>query len=701
MLSQLFRGNRSRPVSGVNVRAVALLAVACLTLGSHPLMAAPPPATAGTWTKVKDNPLASKTGNMLLLSDGTVVLQGAEKTNGTSQKWAKLVPDATGNYVNGTWSTMASMNTARAHFSSWVIPDGRLVVLGGQFFLAPDGGLGTWSNTVEIYNPLSDSWAKSTATYPGTALADSPTVLLPSGVIAVGDFFNNKTYLYDPVLDTWVTTGTRSNASELWVTGESWTLLPDQSVISYDNIGSSILTGRSERFSSGAWADAGNLLMQTLGASSTPQLTDSTYNRPSNGGAIGPATLLPNGKVIQFGANGLSAVYDPLALPASAWSDGPPFAIAPALPTLGCDGTAGAMLPNGLFFLVADTLKSQKNPSKLFTYDYTQAPNSPTALINVTPTSPASFASDLGGSGGLFRRTLMLPNGNMLLATGNGPIWELTPTVISPNPQSGWKPTVGSLIVKNSSTSYTINGKRLTGISAGATFGGGFNNSATNYPIIRMTNTANGLVKYARTTNWTPGVANASDPATQSVQSVDFDLPTGFGAGNYTLNVIANGIPSADTPFTVVSLPNYVTVTYDVANQVLTLTGDTDNNNVAISVKNQDLTIAGSGQTQIKYLGTTQPTHKIHFGTNVSLAVSLTIKGKFLGGNDYVTLSGVQAKSVTFDMGSGNDTCTVFSSNIGDCSVTGGAGFDTFGVAASSGFYKGNKFSNDVYLPPF
>ena len=81
--------------------------------------------------------------------------------------------------------------------------------------------------------------------------------------------------------------------------------------------------------------------------------------------------------------------------------------------------------------------------------------------------------------------------------------------------------------------------------------------------------------------------------------------------------------------------------------------------------------------------------------------MSLTIKGKFLGGNDYVTLSGVQAKSVTFDMGSGNDTCTVFSSNIGDCSVTGGAGFDTFGVAASSGFYKGNKFSNDVYLPPF
>ena len=65
-----------------------------------------------------------------------------------------------------------------------------------------------------------------------------------------------------------------------------------------------------------------------------------------------------------------------------------------------------------------------------------------------------------------------------------------------------------------------------------------------------------------------------------------------------------------------------------------------------------------------------------------------------------MTLASVQAKSVTFDMGSGNDTCKVFYSNIGSCSVSGGAGFDTFGVAGSSGSYGASKFANEVSLPP-
>ena len=684
MLSHFFCGRHPRPASGVFVRTIAVLTLAWLTTGTSPLM-------AQTWTQVKVGPL-TRTGNLLLLSDGTVMVQGAEKSKGTSSKWAKLVPDAAGNYAsaNATWSSAAAMKTERAHFSSWVLPDGRLVVLGGQFYLDFLGFPTNWSNTVEIYNPQLDAWTTSTASYPGSALADSPSILLPNGLIAVGDFFSKNTFVYDPTADTWTSTGTRFHTGELWVTGESWTLLPDGSVISYDNIGSSSSTANSERFLNGSWTDGGVLPPQPFGTpASTSQLTDSSYNRPSNGGALGPASLLPNGQVIQFGANGLSAVYDPGT---STWIAGPSFPLTPPVPpslvstppTRGMDSTAGAMLPNGLFFVVADTLKGQKNPTKLYTYDYTYAPNNPLALVNITPVSPASLATDLGGSGGLFRRTLMLPNGKMLLATGNGPVWEYTPATVNGTPDTTWRPTVDTLIIKNTSTSYTINGKRLTGISAGATFGGGFNNSASNYPIIRLKNNANGLVKYARSTNWTPGVANAGDLA---VQSVDFELPTGFGAGNYTLNVVTNGIFSADKAFNVVNSPNYVTVLYDSANQIVTLTGDTDNNNVAISVKNQDLIFTGSGNTQIIYNGLTAASQKIHFGTNLSLAVALTIKGTFLGGKDYVTLTGVQVKKVTLDLGSGDDTCKVFYSNILSCTINGGLGFDTFGQAASFGGY--------------
>ena len=59
----------------------------------------------GTWTALAHAAPAG-IGTMELLSDGTVI--------GTSGKnWYKLTPDSSGSYVNGTWSTMASMSLER------------------------------------------------------------------------------------------------------------------------------------------------------------------------------------------------------------------------------------------------------------------------------------------------------------------------------------------------------------------------------------------------------------------------------------------------------------------------------------------------------------------------------------------------------------------------------------------------------------
>src|SRR5438105_7209357 len=68
-------------------------------------------------------------GTMMLLTDGTVMAQGG----GVTSNWFRLTPDANGSYVNGTWSSIASMGTPRLYFASNVLPDGRVFILGGEY----------------------------------------------------------------------------------------------------------------------------------------------------------------------------------------------------------------------------------------------------------------------------------------------------------------------------------------------------------------------------------------------------------------------------------------------------------------------------------------------------------------------------------------------------------------------------------------
>jgi len=71
--------------------------------------------SGGTWTPVTNlipDPNGAQT--MLLLSDGTVMVQGGQDS--VSNSWYALAPDSTGSYVNGGWSNLASMNFGRLFF---------------------------------------------------------------------------------------------------------------------------------------------------------------------------------------------------------------------------------------------------------------------------------------------------------------------------------------------------------------------------------------------------------------------------------------------------------------------------------------------------------------------------------------------------------------------------------------------------------
>jgi hypothetical protein len=57
----------------------------------------------GGWTTLTNNP-GTAVQNPLLMTDGTVIAMAA-----CTGQWYKLIPDITGSYLNGTWTTIAKM----------------------------------------------------------------------------------------------------------------------------------------------------------------------------------------------------------------------------------------------------------------------------------------------------------------------------------------------------------------------------------------------------------------------------------------------------------------------------------------------------------------------------------------------------------------------------------------------------------------
>src|SRR5579871_2710201 len=83
-------------------------------------------AQAGTWTKLK-NPAPAATSVSYLLTDGTIMVKTGDAA------WSRLTPDAKGNYVNGTWTSLASMSECRVWFTSHILQNGNFWVLGGEY----------------------------------------------------------------------------------------------------------------------------------------------------------------------------------------------------------------------------------------------------------------------------------------------------------------------------------------------------------------------------------------------------------------------------------------------------------------------------------------------------------------------------------------------------------------------------------------
>src|SRR5258708_5089656 len=142
------------------------------------------PASVATWTKITTAPSVS-VGSMLLLTDGRVLVHSEPNCTGCTgnySNWYTLTPDNTGNYVNGTWTQVASLPSGYEplFFGSAVLPDGKVVIQGGEYNCPSSRCSGVWQSLGAIYDPAANTW---TSTVPPTRsnIGDAESVVLPDG----------------------------------------------------------------------------------------------------------------------------------------------------------------------------------------------------------------------------------------------------------------------------------------------------------------------------------------------------------------------------------------------------------------------------------------------------------------------------------------------------------------------------------------
>ena len=446
-------------------------------------------------------------GNPVLLTDGTVLVQ-----DDGCQDWWKLTPDESGSYVNGTWSEIASTPAGYSplYHSSAVLPDGRLIIEGGEYnFLHP-----VWTNMGAIYDPLADTWTSINPPDSWTTIGDAQSAVLSNGTYMQANCCTTQAALLDAKTLTWTPTG--SNKFDV-NDEEGWTLLPNGNVLAvdtyigvhYDPNGTN-----SEVYdpATGSWSSAGSTIVQ---------LWDSAMGCGGKNHAsreLGPAILRPDGTVFYTGANGCAAGHtSSYNSNTGTWTAGPNFP-----DTLDIADGPAALEPNGKVLMMASPLIFN-SPSTFLEWDGT-------SLTEITPNSGASEDSSYFGN------FLVLPTGQILF-TDFINVWVYNPTG-SPNP--AWAPTIQSAPASvKPGGSYTISGYRFNGMSQATAYGDD-DQSATNYPLVRITNNASGHVFYSRTHDHSSMAVASSD-----LVSTHFDVPANQEHGPSKLVVVVNGIPSA------------------------------------------------------------------------------------------------------------------------------------------------------------
>ncbi len=449
-----------------------------------------------------------------LMTDGSVLAQSANTPN----YWYKYVPDAYGNYSDGTWTQVATLPSgyAPSAFASAVLADGRLLISGGEYNIPGQYDL-QLTNLGAVYDPRANTWTALGHPSGWQWIGDSPATMLPGGEFFLGQKLTTYDAYLNPKTLGW--TEVSSAGKSDFNAEEGFTLLADGTILTADVKNAP----NSERYSTSArrWTSAGSTIVDLHSPSPFTQCL--TYGPAPKDcyyppGEIGPMMLRPDGTVLATGSGsgpngngpGHNAIYHTSGMLAGQWT------VAPDFPN---DDNAGdsfaALLPNGHVLVFGDS-------GRLYEFD------------------GAHFV-ETGYASGV---PLLLPTGQVLMVGNTVALYTSSLTA-----QSAWSPHIQQYptsVVRGHT--YAISGTQFNGLSQAMAFGDEYQN-ATNYPLVRITNAATHHVAYARTHDHST-MAVATGRATVSTH---FDVPANIETGASVLQVVANGIASPPVTISVSS----------------------------------------------------------------------------------------------------------------------------------------------------
>ena len=357
--------------------------------------------------------------------------------------------------VDPAWTTATSMASARRYHTATLLPNGKLLVAGGNT-------TGTTATAAaELYDPATGTWASAgtmaSARYQHTA------TLLTSGKVLVAGGTNGAAAvataeLYDPVAGTWTSTGSLAAARQ----NHTATRLATGKVLVAGGAAASPLAS-AELYdpTAGTWSTAGNLATARQGHT---------------------ATLLPSGKVFVAGGVGGAGGTTVLASaelydPAAGWS--------PVAATLAAarQNHAALLLANGQVLLAGGI-------------------NGTTVLSSAELWNPATLAFTTTGTMTNARHqfpAVLLPSGYVFVAGGfsNSTLTGRTQTELY-NPSAGTWATSSALATARGASTGTILPSGRVLVAGGSSTTTYYATTAVYDPTTSGTFTATGALSAAR-----------------------------------------------------------------------------------------------------------------------------------------------------------------------------------------------------------
>ena len=443
-----------------------------------------------TWSAAASMPTEFHNQAVTTLPDGRVIMCGGNGSDATDTGGQTVVIyDPNGN----SWEAVSTLNTGRTNASAITLLDGRVLVSGGV------DSSGNQLDSAEVYD--APSWTWSDLPNMPTPRSGHKALLLPNGKAMVSRSPDGETEIvdiYDPDEDSWATTSMSAARTNM-----TMTLLRAGKVLVAGGGGASPTTAEIYDPATGIWTAGGNLKTTVSDASSI---------------------LLPDGRVLILGSNAsMAQIYDP---DTNSWNYTEGFAASGAVPVL---------LSNGRVLLARHTDSPINAPVAQVSGNVTlNAAAMPGALLSVSGSTTTSASSAANGT-----YSINLPLGGNYTITPSSNSYTFTPASVSSstfvadmaqNFASTYTPTTFT-----ASGNITLGGNPMPGVTVSVS--GGATTSATTDSSGNYSFTLDAAGNYTLT----PSKANYTfAPVNASTTSLSANWTQNFTASTITYTTSGN-----------------------------------------------------------------------------------------------------------------------------------------------------------------